>query len=282
MNEAILYHYCNLEAFLNIVQNSTIWLSDISKSNDLSELSFCKDKIDLKIKQYLAGNKKALKAWEAGREMALNINEYSAIYVICFTENRDLLSQWRNYADDAKGIAIGFSKSMFEQLSASSTPYGLSLCKVLYDEIEQEKIINPIVEETIQKMSDKGVGKAALELDGEYCMKYPICKQNGFFEEKEWRIIVNSAPNKKVNLNKSISISEAHYRIRNDQLVSYLEMDFSKMKQQAIKEIWIGPKAKVNKHDIMKLLLTYGYYDTSKPFSLDEPILIRKSTTSYT
>lgn len=36
-NEKILYHYCSVETFFNIIKNSCLWLSDIEKSNDYQE-----------------------------------------------------------------------------------------------------------------------------------------------------------------------------------------------------------------------------------------------------
>lgn len=40
MGENLLYHYCSLDTFLSIVQNRTIRLSDITKSNDAKELTW--------------------------------------------------------------------------------------------------------------------------------------------------------------------------------------------------------------------------------------------------
>ncbi len=39
----LLYHYCNTDVFFNIIKNSTIWLSDVSKSNDYQECVLCLD-----------------------------------------------------------------------------------------------------------------------------------------------------------------------------------------------------------------------------------------------
>ena len=36
----IVYHYCSLEGFLSIIQNASLWISDISKSNDCLESSY--------------------------------------------------------------------------------------------------------------------------------------------------------------------------------------------------------------------------------------------------
>ena len=43
----VIYHYCSLAAFLSIVKNKSIWLSDISKSNDRQELSWLKSQYEL-------------------------------------------------------------------------------------------------------------------------------------------------------------------------------------------------------------------------------------------
>lgn len=42
MTPRILYHYCSLETFQNIVENKSIWLSDVQKSNDSKELEWIK------------------------------------------------------------------------------------------------------------------------------------------------------------------------------------------------------------------------------------------------
>ena len=34
----VLYHYCSLDTFCNIMKNQSIWLSDVTKSNDSKEL----------------------------------------------------------------------------------------------------------------------------------------------------------------------------------------------------------------------------------------------------
>lgn len=39
-----LYHYCCLDSFLSIITKSSIWLSDIGKSNDSKELLWFREK----------------------------------------------------------------------------------------------------------------------------------------------------------------------------------------------------------------------------------------------
>ena len=49
----------------------------------------------------------------------------------------------------------------------------------------------------------------------------------------------------------------------------------------AIKEIWIGPKAEVEIQDILHLLDVYGYYDDVENYNESAPIKIAHSASSY-
>lgn len=49
----IVYHYCSLEGFLSIIQNASLWISDISKSNDRLENSHVRNKIKNRIESEL-------------------------------------------------------------------------------------------------------------------------------------------------------------------------------------------------------------------------------------
>lgn len=59
--DQILYHYCGLEVFLSIIKNSTLWLSDIRKSNDYVECVHCRDKINEKINVFLEDDKEDMR-----------------------------------------------------------------------------------------------------------------------------------------------------------------------------------------------------------------------------
>lgn len=56
----------------------------------------------------------------------------------CLSEDGDVLSQWRGYADNAQGVAIGFE---IENLRISTEKesqheFGAQLVPVLYDAVE--------------------------------------------------------------------------------------------------------------------------------------------------
>ncbi len=279
--DQILYHYCGLDAFLNIIKNSTLWLSDIRKSNDYLECVYCRDKINEKIRGFLEDDKEALEAWDFGYNINSDLSMDMISYVACFSENKDQLSQWRGYADNGAGIAVGFSRESFADLKEAA-PSHISFRKVIYDEKEQEKFIERIARESIKAMETKPVAQVAAELNQNYRLQFPVLKNASFEEEAEWRIIFNDSFSKrKRHVGKNILFSGIRYTVREKRLVSYIEMDFSKLKYNAIKEIWIGPKAEVEIQDILHLLDVYGYYDDVENYNESAPIKIAHSASSY-
>ena len=279
--DQILYHYCGLDAFLSIIKNSTLWLSDIRKSNDYLECVYCRDKINEKIRGFLEDDKEALEAWDFGYNINSDLSMDMISYVACFSENKDQLSQWRGYADNGAGIAVGFSRESFADLKEAA-PSHISFRKVIYDEKEQEKFIERIARESIKAMETKPVAQVAAELNQNYRLQFPVLKNASFEEEAEWRIIFNDSFSKrKRHVGKNILFSGIRYTVREKRLVSYIEMDFSKLKYNAIKEIWIGPKAEVEIQDILHLLDVYGYYDDVENYIESAPIKIAHSASSY-
>lgn len=279
--DQILYHYCGLDAFLSIIKNSTLWLSDIRKSNDYLECVYCRDKINEKIRGFLEDDKEALEAWDFGYNINSDLSMDMISYVACFSENKDQLSQWRGYADNGAGIAVGFSRESFADLKEAA-PSHISFRKVIYDEKEQEKFIERIARESIKAMETKPVAQVAAELNQNYRLQFPVLKNASFEEEAEWRIIFNDSFSKrKRHVGKNILFSGIRYTVREKRLVSYIEMDFSKLKYNAIKEIWIGPKVEVEIQDILHLLDVYGYYDDVENYNESAPIKIAHSASSY-
>lgn len=59
-------------------------------------------------------------------------------------------------------------------------------------------------------------------------------------------------------------------------------MNFEKVKQSIVKEIFIGPKSEVEVEDIVNLLSFYGYYDgIGEGYNSQAPVDIKKSDTTY-
>lgn len=279
--EDILYHYCGGEAFFNIIKNSTLWLSDILKSKDSQECIWLRDLVRKRLETYLAEtNTDYLKAWNTWYEMNSDIEKSNmVIYATCFSESKDSLSQWRGYAQDGSGIAIGFSKKHLQAVNGLAK-HNLIFNKIIYQ--NQDKFISKIFKEVVKTMDNKGIGHVGLEFNDNYRLEFSKYKNPCFKEEKEWRIVLKSSTSAgKIRRDfKGLEFSNTQYRYGDGKIISYLEMDFSKIKQDIIKEIWIGPKSKISSNDIKNMLSVFGYYGDT-PYSENEPIPIMKSESSY-
>lgn len=64
-------------------------------------------------------------------------------FVMCFSgeESGDLLSQWRGYGDNGKGIAIGFNEYALKKVTDSVQTYENQESYILYNKVIYEKSI---------------------------------------------------------------------------------------------------------------------------------------------
>src|SRR5438034_9907722 len=106
-----LFHYTDLEAVKGIFTSKSLWLSKFTSTNEISE-------IRLAIQHFQAFVEKEARDVAGGeaellREAAWQLESYrrTNICLASFCEENDLLSQWRSYGNDGRGIALGFSSS---------------------------------------------------------------------------------------------------------------------------------------------------------------------------
>lgn len=124
-----LFHYCSTETFVQILKNSTLRLSELAVSNDTQE-----GRVVLEV---LWGALERLGMPSAGlnvlRNAELHESWTSTALGVCLSQEPDLLSQWRGYADNGRGFSVGFRREALPGLG--------KLVRVLYGPDEQESEI---------------------------------------------------------------------------------------------------------------------------------------------
>lgn len=106
------FHYTGYDAFVSIATKKDLWLTDAGFSNNADELEHGRRFIEKMVKaqaeggispqlRSLANDIAALYA-----ASALSKETPESVYVCCFCESGDLLSQWRGYAANGGGVAI--------------------------------------------------------------------------------------------------------------------------------------------------------------------------------
>lgn len=272
----IIYHYCSVNTFLSIIQSKTLRFYDIDKSNDFLERKLWCECVKKSVNPMIETMRKiegkipekyfqrAISDLSSVKIQADDLIEQYKAYVICFSQIGDLLSQWRGYADDGQGISIGFDDEVFTEY----TKVMKTIFK--YDKIEYIPLPNG--------EPDNGVSNQDIQY------KNVFVKNEAFSEEQEWRAVIYSEPKNImsfVNLLKSmvqgeensLKFKELQFSSDGKEIRSFIEVSFDKIKLTFIREIYIGPKCRVEEKDIKLLLSTFGY-DISN-------IKIKRSTASY-
>lgn len=383
----IVYHYCDLHAFLNIMRTKTLWLSDVKKSNDADEgkillkkllnhlevEKLMDDRIEKEwieeakrfIENYMGKNDERMfipkgysydELMEMSQEMeniqkdisipyenkltekdiqeevrelssmiekekedfgnSLNPgDEYYVdkfdppLYTICFSGNGDLLSQWRGYAKDGTGVAIGFKTKYLEKFKTSIRDRGVKMTsrfgRVSYKDYEMECLLQlksrnfiDLVKSILEEKDEASIRQGELaveEILGEIAEESIFYKNELFSEEDEYRLVYcdlvkcekgkfieNPKGRKDIEGRiKDFNLSERKYRVGMEGIISYYELSFEPIMDQIIGEIIIGPKCKMSTSDIEFLLSSWGYNNVRNNMYDQRSIYIHHSGLSY-
>ncbi|WPC73048.1 DUF2971 domain-containing protein [Vibrio porteresiae] len=269
---SIIYHYSDLNGFTNIIKNKKLWLSATNNLNDYREVNWFVDKVYNRLKELVnEKNQKLLnKFWQLK-----SINSPMP-YVCSFSKNGDLLSQWRAYADDGYGIAIGFNREFFDFKVDIPSPnalskYSIGMSDVIYDVDAQEKEIENILSLILSSLKDQDNEDNYLISAVTVLNKLSyICKNDAFSEEDEVRIVHTPLiTGDKEGLTYFMgNISDMQHRVSGQTLTSYFELDFSETKDVSpISEIILGPKCKVSQYDMDTFLSMNGFGKVKYKFS---------------
>lgn len=249
----VLYHYCSIETFYNIVINKNLWLTDSYSTNDYMENRWILSKIKQVLTTIINDDNR-----EYFDKVIQTYNMNNIIpFISCFSETGDLLSQWRAYTNDGTGLAIGFNTDYFRL--KHELPYtmavfnenSIGLHEIIYDEKKQIDLLKkllvyspdinlvPIVSNRLKQLSN-------------------VFKNPAFNEEKEWRIIhtpmiMGSYIDDTTVVNGAIS--ECKFRVTQIDIAPYFTLPFSEEKNIApIAEIILGPKNKIAPYKLQTFL----------------------------
>ncbi|MDP4201734.1 MAG: DUF2971 domain-containing protein [Bacteroidota bacterium] len=255
----ILYHYCDVSTFMKIVESRELWLSNATKMNDYLETVWINHIIDKSLQSI---EQPKYKEFTEQFVIHYNANQSSVRpYIFCLSADGDMLSQWRGYADDGRGIAIGISTKQLNiemKLPYTGVNSNLStgLFPCVYDEIAQGELVRKVLSQGIEiynknPQDPRNVGTSLIETAPRLRMFSFVFKNPSFAEEMEWRIIHTPMILAKENdFTYWGSNSEVFFRNRGNDIVSYFKYDLKSIfNTDLIPEIILGPKSSIEQND---------------------------------
>jgi hypothetical protein len=265
-----LFHYTTAAGLLGILRSSTLWATDLRFLNDAQEAIYAQELVADAVR----GMKNPVLdpahfAYEMGEGAvetfaryqgyvldALNSAEFG-VYVACFCQSGDLLSQWRGYGTD-HGYAIELkTDALTTALGGFSTyPPAKGLAQVRYGSDAAADVVSRAVE---------GVGDFNLNHPGvkaEYKALHlaallATIKHPGFREEKEWRLFAAFERYQQGPMVDPVSHEPTRFRSTPMAIVPYIEVQ---LPSDAIVTVRVGPgnSTDVREAGVRRLLKSLG------------------------
>jgi len=280
-----LYHYTSIENFKSIIDMEEIWataancfISDpteitIAKSIALDVLQ--KRKIDFSGKDKLYDNcKKDIEGSDSFKEYQ---------FICSFTEEGDLLSQWRGYCPKG-GVSIGFSvpkisendQYLYNKNGCPHDNYYVHenyLYKCIYEIQEKKQKINALISFLLEK-TDINIPMVQLETFFKNMIRtfsYSF-KHESFKEEKEWRLCYFIFPDP-----DDPDGGQIKYKVKDSMLIPYRPfLTVDKDKSSIIKSVKIGPS-----RDKENLKTSISSYLTNLEYRPGQDISVSVTQTPY-
>lgn len=258
----LVYHYCTVETFKNILQSKVLWLCDLTDSNDEQEVIRTFSSI-------WEGVKKRLKGTDIPKQILDNAiqlidQQYETEiqteppYGVCFCQKEDISSQWIEYGDRTKGLSLGFDINWFIHND------GIKQQKPHPNIIQSNSIGCDTViyhsEEFEEQMAD--VCYRALKEQGMLAWIKCICptfkhysgfvKNPTFASEAEIRIVYYPIEGVKFE-RYDVSVSNLKTNVK-----KHYEIPWIKGSSKALKSVCIGHNCELSKADVRRLLAENG------------------------
>jgi hypothetical protein len=264
-----LYHYTSADGLKGIIESNELWATSAYFMNDSAEILYgCKLLVT------------ALDGWRTQHQESLRSISFSMsydlskafgedlpktvippIYLICFCEDDNLLSQWRAYGQSG-GFSIGFKPnigSRFENVAFTPEPktYTSTWVKVEYERSKQVQTCNSLLESLLAVVDEVETERAIVAIEDHPLTGYSAFlkvirellleeiigfKNDAFKSENEWRIVVRPRELKKQGVDDGGKTpTPIYFRCSNGMPVPYVKVNGKAKGKLPISCIRSGP-----------------------------------------
>jgi len=215
--DGLLYHYTTAEGLKGIVEKNELWATSAYFLNDSAEIVYGCRVLNEALDGWIASNPRPENSLTLGTarqlqtvfgEHFLNMHIVQPIYLSCFCEEDNLLSQWRAYGQSG-GYSLGFQvpPDVFTGQGFKPEPctYTPKWVRVEYEREKQIKRCAELLEGILPAFDDSTTAEAFRKVGDHPQYGYSVVlrsvvdvlmeeivgfKSAAFAVEKEWRVVV--------------------------------------------------------------------------------------------
>jgi hypothetical protein len=225
-----IYHYTSVSSAYDIMKDRVLWSSDVLSMNDGSEFRYAVSIVDEVLMSLW--NVLPIHVAEYFRpKRLLHVGWKWDIFAACFCSDPDLLGQWRAYASNAQGVAVGFRVRPLHEFGGTTKAFGLIPIHYSPDDLREhaQHVCDFALRLDPSELSYDEVevfwSEVALVLLN-FALRF---KNPSFAEEKEWRALTLQTDE-----------SPTLHRNAGGQERRYIDLHFS---ADMISQIVVGPLA---------------------------------------
>jgi hypothetical protein len=251
-----LYHYTNAEGLRGIFESKQIWFTDYRHLNDPSEflhgLEFARD-IAGQLKESADSRAKFFLDQFITRFRSETFDKGFEFYIASFSRKRNDLGQWRAYADNGQGFAIGFAPPLFEilqNLPADKPPDFVSAVKYTRT-LDVSALYTPPIRKATELFLSAAMTNADLieneaigitffdeminRLISALILTAVTTKHSAYDHEEEVRLVIADSATKLLPFVKT--------RLRGSEMIPYIPQPWPVQEPGNVVEIVVGPAA---------------------------------------
>jgi hypothetical protein len=257
----MIYHYTSDVGLRGILKTGQLWLTDIFSLNDPSELShgfsLAINALTNRVAKNLPVSQKFAKNF-AAFALQRAIPKTAHFFMCSFSSCGDDLGQWRAYADNGHGFALGFDAKVLESGFTKKDEIPIpnnSTFHITYNDTQLVGIHSQIIErmhDLISLPRGRNLPNATIAV---YMAELQMIltlhtlqttlffKHEAYANEREFRFLQIH----KANLTPAVKVRARPYA-----LVKYREFDCRTVAAGALQRIVVGPAADYPKHPSLR------------------------------
>jgi hypothetical protein len=261
----MLYHYTDVAGLVGILSSASLWATNLRFMNDAEELAHSW-RLMLEVLREAKSRAESPAQFELIEEIERAAQSewvgYPDLYATSFTENGDLLSQWRAYGSSGGGYAIGFDAERLVRPDSRHTQPVRFLNRVIYDEKSQLRVLRATADRMLDLFAKVDPSSAAITSArarlfaalGEIVGFVFSFKDPAWVEEQEWRAVRSVRADER---------DEIRFRAHGGIAVPYVTLTFGNHAhgRLPIGEIVLGPRSdsETATQSVELLLANHGY-----------------------